>query len=277
MALRRLTGPERQAHAAFVAGGLALLVHAGVDWDWEMPALFVWFFGAGGVVLARGWDAPAPAAALAPGRIPRVVAGLACLLVALTPARVAASETRVVAADDALAHADCPTAVNQALGALALLHRAAAPASIGVSAPPTASMAGSRAMSAREPGQVRKEAALSGHRQAMRGRPTGAGGRWQPSEGHLDGGCTVRFEGASAPPAPSSADQDLSSAARRRRIRPPVSRATPPSRTGIARKPVNGRLPEPAPFSACRVGCRPVLSPATPPDGLCWLLSPSTL
>src|SRR3954466_15301116 len=32
-------------------------------------------------------------------------------------------------------------------------------------------MAGSRAMSAREPGQVRKEAALSGHRQAQRGRP----------------------------------------------------------------------------------------------------------
>ena len=32
-------------------------------------------------------------------------------------------------------------------------------------------MAGSRATSAREPGQVRKEAALSGHRRAMRGRP----------------------------------------------------------------------------------------------------------
>ena len=35
-----------------------------------------------------------------------------------------------------------------------------------VSAPLAASMAGSRAVSAREPGQVRKEAALSGHRQA---------------------------------------------------------------------------------------------------------------
>ena len=45
---------------------------------------------------------------------------------------------------------------------------------LGVSAPYGASMAGSRAMSTREPGQVRKEAALSGHRQAMRGRPTGA-------------------------------------------------------------------------------------------------------
>src|SRR3954470_13476779 len=35
-------------------------------------------------------------------------------------------------------------------------------------------MAGSRATSAREPGQVRKEAALSGHRRAQRGRPVGA-------------------------------------------------------------------------------------------------------
>jgi hypothetical protein len=129
IALRRLTGPARQAHAAFVAGGLALLLHAGVDWDWEMPALFVWFFGAGGVVLARSWDATAPA--VAPGRIPRVVAGLACLLLALTPARVAASETRVVAADDALSRGDCTAAVNQALGALDVLDRAVAHEIIG--------------------------------------------------------------------------------------------------------------------------------------------------
>src|SRR3954454_16760771 len=35
-------------------------------------------------------------------------------------------------------------------------------------------MAGSRATSTREPGQVRKEAALSGHRRALRDRPAGA-------------------------------------------------------------------------------------------------------
>src|SRR4051794_638857 len=46
--LLRLAGPERHAFAAFVAGGGMLCLHAGVDWDWEMPALFVWFFGAGG-------------------------------------------------------------------------------------------------------------------------------------------------------------------------------------------------------------------------------------
>ena len=51
-AAARLGGPERHAHGAFLAAGLMLLAHAAIDWDWEMPALFVWFFGAGGVVLA---------------------------------------------------------------------------------------------------------------------------------------------------------------------------------------------------------------------------------
>ena len=32
--------------------GAMLAVHAAIDWDWEMPALFVWLFGAGGVALA---------------------------------------------------------------------------------------------------------------------------------------------------------------------------------------------------------------------------------
>jgi O-Antigen ligase len=131
MALRRLTGPGRQAYAAFAAGGIALLVHAGVDWDWEMPALFAWWFGAGGLVLARRFDAVTAARAAAPGRIPRVVAGLACLLVAVTPARVAASEARVVTADDAFTQGDCRTAVNDALAALDVLDRAVAHEVIG--------------------------------------------------------------------------------------------------------------------------------------------------
>src|SRR3954454_22529010 len=56
--LLRLAGPERHAYAMFVAGGAMLCLHAGVDWDWEMPALFVWLFGAGGVALAARAGAP---------------------------------------------------------------------------------------------------------------------------------------------------------------------------------------------------------------------------
>ena len=48
-----LVGARPPLHAAFLAAGAALLIHAMVDWDWEMPALFVWFFGAAGVIIAR--------------------------------------------------------------------------------------------------------------------------------------------------------------------------------------------------------------------------------
>ena len=69
------------------------MLHAQVDWDWEMPALFVWFFGAAGTVLAL----PAERAARLPGprRLTRLLAGLACLLVAVTPVTVAVSQLRL--------------------------------------------------------------------------------------------------------------------------------------------------------------------------------------
>jgi hypothetical protein len=112
--LRRLRGPERHVHAAVVAAGIALLIHAGVDWDWEMPAVFLWFFGAGGVMLAarEGRDrAPVP------GRLARLLAGLACLLVALTPWFIASSQGPLNDAVEAFARGDCRTAVDRALTA----------------------------------------------------------------------------------------------------------------------------------------------------------------
>ena len=53
-----------------------------IDWDWEMPALFVWLFGAGGVVLA----ARAAAARRARAARRAIVAALAVLVLAMTPA-----------------------------------------------------------------------------------------------------------------------------------------------------------------------------------------------
>ena len=87
-----------------------------VDWDWEMPALFVWFFGAAGAILAAPADgapsAPRAAAADAPGRGPRV------LLLAVTPLTVALSQSRLTAASDALRRGDCATATDAALDSL---------------------------------------------------------------------------------------------------------------------------------------------------------------
>jgi hypothetical protein len=128
LALRRLTGIGRHANAAFLAAGTTLLLHAAIDWDWEMPAVFAWFFGAAGVVVA------APALRARGGgvaRLPRVVAGIACLVVAVTPALVAASQSQLDRATIAFDRRDCPVAVDAALGALATLQRAAAHEIVG--------------------------------------------------------------------------------------------------------------------------------------------------
>jgi O-antigen ligase/polysaccharide polymerase Wzy-like membrane protein len=113
VAARRLRGPDRQAHAAFLAAAAVLLVHAGVDWDWEMPALWMWFFGAAGVVLAGSGMRTA-----APSRITRVVAGLGCLLLAATPALVVSSQPALTESRAAFVRGDCGTAVDRALASL---------------------------------------------------------------------------------------------------------------------------------------------------------------
>ena len=54
-------------------------------------------------------------------------------------------------------------------------------------------MARSRAMDAREPGQIREEAALSESVHAPRGNLAGAPDRRARPEACFDGGCTVHF------------------------------------------------------------------------------------
>jgi hypothetical protein len=112
--VRGLTGPERHAHAALVATGAMLAVHAGVDWDWEMPALFVWLFAAGGVALAspEGRERIGDL-----GRVPRVAAALAVLVLAITPWLIFTSQGPLERAQDELAANDCPAAIGDALTA----------------------------------------------------------------------------------------------------------------------------------------------------------------
>ncbi|MDA0182992.1 O-antigen ligase family protein [Solirubrobacter phytolaccae] len=105
---------DRDAHAAVAAAGIALLLHACTDWDWEMPSLFVWFFAASGVIVAAPLGA---ARGRPPGRTARVVVGLACLLVAVTPWLVASADSALTSASRAFSRGDCATAVNDALTA----------------------------------------------------------------------------------------------------------------------------------------------------------------
>ena len=126
VAVRGTRGGQRHAHAALLAASVALLVHAGLDWDWEMPVLFLWVFAAGGVAAARAAARPADERG-GPGRVPRIVAGLLCLLLAVTPALVALSESSQNRAKRALARGDCPMAIEASLDSLALLPMRAEP------------------------------------------------------------------------------------------------------------------------------------------------------
>jgi hypothetical protein len=118
VAARRLRGPTRHAHAAFLAAALALLLHAAVDRDWEMPVLFAWFWGAAGVVCAA---APSPRRPRRLAGGPRAAAAVACLALAAVPATLAVSQARVDRAAAALAAGDCGRAARAARGAAGVL------------------------------------------------------------------------------------------------------------------------------------------------------------
>ncbi len=135
-------GPSRPVYAAGFAGVLAWAVHAGVDWDWEMPALTVIVFALGGLALAarpradaaadaapEAPDGPGDAGAAAvaagghpgPSRGARVAIGLAAVLAAVGPALVLVSERRIDDAVVAFERGDCGAAVDASTAAIEVL------------------------------------------------------------------------------------------------------------------------------------------------------------
>lgn len=108
----RARGPDRVVGGALFGAGLAWALHAGIDWDWEMPAITLWFFAAGGLAWAA--TSTAPPSLRAPS-IGRLVLAAGCLVLALLPARVFISETSLRASARAFAESDCTTAVQRAL------------------------------------------------------------------------------------------------------------------------------------------------------------------
>jgi hypothetical protein len=122
-AAARFRGPDRQAAAAVLGAGAALAVHAGIDWDWEMPSLFVWLFAAGGMLLAGDGRRTSRS----PARLARVIAGLMCLVLAITPVLVAQSQSALDRSSAAFERGDCRTAIDAALASLGALRLRAEP------------------------------------------------------------------------------------------------------------------------------------------------------
>jgi hypothetical protein len=108
----RARGPGRGPAAALLACGIAWALHAGIDWDWEMPAVTWWLFALGGMALAA---APERRWLGAPGRTTRIAAGLGCAVLAITPVLVIRSQSKLDEAVDALRSGRCGQAIDAAL------------------------------------------------------------------------------------------------------------------------------------------------------------------
>lgn len=116
----RARGPDRPLFAALLAAGLAWAVHAGVDWDWQMPATTLWLFALGGTALSRSLVRRRKRNRTPMRRFAVRAGGIAaCLLVAILPARLAISQARLESALGAMQRGDCSTAREQAHSALA--------------------------------------------------------------------------------------------------------------------------------------------------------------
>jgi hypothetical protein len=98
---------RRYVGAALVAAAVAWLLRAGLDWDWEMPAVTLWLFAAGGFAAAR--------------RESRAGGVSRRLRVAVIPAAIAVSDNRLHAATDALARGDCGAATSKARSSVQVL------------------------------------------------------------------------------------------------------------------------------------------------------------
>jgi O-antigen ligase len=116
----RLRGPDRPLYAACLALTLGWALHAGVDWDWELPVVSLWVFALAGIVLARSRAAdeqPRPRTSM-PIRL-AVAAG--CVALGVTPALVAYSQLRLNQSVDAFRRGDCQRAIDAGLSSASAL------------------------------------------------------------------------------------------------------------------------------------------------------------
>jgi hypothetical protein len=118
-AAARVRGPARPLYAAVVAASALWLLHAALDWDWEMPALTVWLFAMGGCVLAA--SGRRRGASRVPGWTARTGIAAVCALAVVTPYTVARSQAQLDDAAAALERGDCAGAQRRAFDAIETL------------------------------------------------------------------------------------------------------------------------------------------------------------
>jgi hypothetical protein len=108
-ALARSRGADRAAYGVVFGAGLAWAIHAGVDWDWEMPATTLPVIALGGLALG---SARSRLGAVAPSPDTRLAMGLCCVACLLTPILVIGSQSRLNDGLGAFQSGSCPDAVS---------------------------------------------------------------------------------------------------------------------------------------------------------------------
>jgi O-antigen ligase len=118
-------GRDRALYAALFGAGLAWALHAGVDWDWQMPAVSIWFAALGGLALGRPvWRA---GSGVSTAHVRAFALGAVVVAAAVLPALVLASQLRLTSATSAYAAGDCASADRFARNSLDALGTRAGP------------------------------------------------------------------------------------------------------------------------------------------------------
>jgi hypothetical protein len=114
----RARGRERSLYGALLAVAVVWALHAGVDWDWEMPVVTLGFFAAAGLALSprgragSGW---------VPTHNSRMVIALLCLATVALPVSIIGSQSRLGDAEHALYASNCAVASPDALSSIGWL------------------------------------------------------------------------------------------------------------------------------------------------------------
>ncbi|HEX4729765.1 MAG TPA: O-antigen ligase family protein [Solirubrobacterales bacterium] len=117
-AARRMRGRDRQVYGAFLAMAVVWMVRAGVDWDWQMPAITLWLFALGGIAASRPLSARREVASSGAGRFPRLVGAVCVGVLAITPVVIALSQTHLEKAVRAFDANECPASISASLDSI---------------------------------------------------------------------------------------------------------------------------------------------------------------
>jgi O-antigen ligase len=140
-AAARARGPRRPLYAAVFAALLAWAIHAGVDWDWEMPVVTIMFFALGGLTLSRSLertrrrDRPETVSASRKGAglrgrprlLARALIAAPLLAAAVLPGFTWLSQTKLDNAAYAFSQGDYAAARRAALSSISILGNRAEP------------------------------------------------------------------------------------------------------------------------------------------------------